>query len=90
VVTVWHEVLCFSRVFVCVCDLQLLAIGMTWFLKRHPAVYVNLAVFELGSSTVLRCQCARYGLKGVAVVVSEKLHLRCNVRGADGIARIEG
>jgi len=92
VVTVWHAVLCFFRVFVCMCViyLQLLAVGVTWFLKRHPTVFVNLAVFEVGSGTVLRCQCARYGLKGVAVVVSEKLHLRCNVRGADGIARIEG
>jgi hypothetical protein len=70
--------------------LQLLAVEVTWFLKRQPAVIVNLAVCKVASGTVLRCQCARYGLKGVAVVVLEKLHLRCNVRGADGIARIEG
>lgn len=87
-VTARHEVLCFSRV--CVISLQLLAVGVTWFLKRQPAVLVNLAVFKVASGTVLRCQCTRYGLKGVPIVVSEKLHLRCNVRGADGIARIEG
>jgi len=75
---------------VCVIYLQLLAVGVTWFLKRQPAVLVNLAVFKVASGTVLRSQCARYGLKGVGVVVSEKLRLSCNVRGADGIAHIEG
>lgn len=89
-VTAWHEVLCFSRMCVCVIYLQLLAVGVTWFLKRQPAVLVNIAVLKVASGTVLRYQCARYGLKGVAAVVSEKWHLRCNVRGVDGIARIEG
>ena len=81
-----------SYVYVCVCEiyLQLLAVGVTWFLKRQPVVLVNLAVFKVASGTVLRCQCARCGLKGVAVDVSEKLRLRCYVSGADGIARIEG
>jgi hypothetical protein len=84
---------CVSLVYVCVCvcvrDLLTTVGGWSDFLKRQPAVLVNVAVFKVASGTVLRGQCARYGLKGVAVV-SEKLHLRCNVRGADGIARIEG
>jgi hypothetical protein len=47
----------------CVIYLQLLAVGVTWFSKRHPTVFVSLVVFKVASGTLLRCQCARYGLK---------------------------
>jgi len=64
-------------------------VGVTWFLERQPAVLVNLAVFKVVSGSVTLPLCPLW-IERVAVVVSEKLHFRCNVREAGGIARIEG